>query len=404
MKILQINATYSNGSTGTIVKEIHKLCEEERIESYVAYATSSVKPTDIVNGYKIGNRLDSKLHALFARIIGLQGYNSVFATYKLLRHIDKIKPDIINLHNLHSNFINIPMIFKYIKKRKIKTLITLHDCWFFTGKCSHFLYDGCDGYLHECGNCPRLSKDIPSFIFDRTRKMLKDKKRLIGHNPYVYVAGCSYWITEEAKKSILKERKTYTLYTGIDLDTFRGRESELKKSLGLENKCIILGFAGKWLSKDNKETFEAVKKSLDDNTVLLLLGCNKEQMALLGGKVVGAPFIKDKNLMAEYYSIADMFVNVTKADTLPMVNMESLACGTPVVTYDSGGSGELVPENGGFIVPYGDYNKLIEKIKKVKSDGKDFYSQHCINHARENFDNKKRFLKYIEVYRSLGEE
>lgn len=404
MKVLQINAIYGSGSTGNITKEIHELCLNKGIESYVAYSSTVMKTDEIINGYKIGNPQDKKLHALFGRVTGLQGYYSKKVTKDFLKHLDKIQPDIIHLHNLHSNFINIIDLFKYTKTKKIKTVITLHDCWLFTGKCSHFLYDNCNKWISGCHTCPRLKKDIPSFFFDRTPKMYNDKKLMIGENPYVYLIGCSDWMTKTAKQSILKDRHAETIYNGIDLNIFKPTDSDIRKQLNIESKFIVLGFANKWLSKDNTETFNYIKSNLSDDSVMLLVGCFDEQIANLPKNVVGIPFIRDAHKLAEYYSAADIFVNVTKADTLPTVNMEAQACGTPVITYNSGGSAELVTEKTGAVVEYADASSLLKEINIVKSNGKAHYIEACINHAKENFEKAECFLKYIDFYKRLLEK
>lgn len=403
MKVLQINATYGSGSTGNITKQIHNLCLNKGIDSFVAYSSTKMQPDEIINGYKIGTPKDKKLHALCSRITGLQGYYSKKATKKFLSYLDKTEPDIIHLHNLHSNYINIIDLFKYSKRKKIKVVITLHDCWFFTGKCSHFLYDNCDKWISGCKNCPRLKKDIPSFFFDRTPKMHKDKKLLIGKNPYVYLIGCSDWMTQTVKKSVLKDRYAETIYNGIDLNTFKPTNNNIRKQLNIENKFIILGFANKWLSADNTKTFDYIRDNLGNDCVLVLVGCTENQISVLPKNVIGIPFIQDACKLAEFYSAADVFVNVTKADTLPTVNMEAQACGTPVITYNSGGSAELVTPETGAVVSYADMKSLLNRINEVKYNGKTYYTENCINYAKTNFEKNKCFFKYIDFYNRLIE-
>lgn len=400
MKVLQINATYGIGSTGEIACGIGKTAERCGIDVY--YACGDVSPQD--NGdriFTIGNPLDHRFHALYSRIFGSQGKASYFATKQLLRRMSKIKPDIFHLHNLHNNYINYPLLFKYIQKNQINTVITLHDCWFFTGKCCHFVYDGCEKWKTTCGKCPRLKKEIPSYFFDRSSRDLALKKKLIGTNPYVHIVGCSNWITDLCKQSVLSKRVVGTIYNGIDTKLYYPRKTDLRMELGLQGKYVMLGMAGKWLSEENVETYSAFMDSLYFDEVLLLVGCTPAQIADLPRGVVGVPFIRDKDTLAAYYSVADVFINVTKADTLPTVNMEALACGTPVITYDSGGCPEIISDDVGAVVPYGDYEELIKCKNRVRRFGKERYTVACIQRVEKCFAKETNFLKYIELYQTI---
>ncbi len=239
MIILQINAVNTIRSTGRQVSELSNFLLKSGNESYIAYSYGQ----DLENGYKIGSKIDHKIHSLLSRIFGLQGYFSKISTKKLLKYIESIKPDVVHLHNLHSNYVNLNMLLNYLGENNISTVITLHDCWFYTGKCTHYTIDNCYKWKDQCGNCPRLSKDNKSWIFDKTTKMLSDKKRLLNNIPNLGIVGVSDWITEEAKKSILKNSKSITrIYNWIDTNTFNpSNNDQIKQKLGLSDKCSILG-------------------------------------------------------------------------------------------------------------------------------------------------------------------
>lgn len=397
--LLQINAVYGRGSTGEIVKDISNTAVEQGWDSYVACSEKIFNDKKKNNIIYIGNSLDHKIHSFCSRLFGLHGYFSLVSTFLFLKRVDKLKPDIIHIHNIHSNYINVNMLFRYINKKKIQTIISLHDCWFFTGKCYHYMYDGCNKWKDSCGKCPRLKKEIPSYFFDFSRKILKDRKKYIGNSPFVHVVGVSEWITNEAKMSVLKDRVYGTIYNGVDFEIFSKKSTFLKNYLNLQGKFVILGMANKWLSANNRDTLEYISENLADQSVLVLIGC-KEKVKL-SDKVFGIPFISDRSKLAEFYSMADVFVNVTKVDTLPTVNIEALACGTPVITYDSGGSGEILNGRTGYIVPYGDYIELYHSIEKVKKNGKHCYTDHCVEHAHILFDNQKCYRGYINLYDSL---
>ena len=393
MRILQINATYS-GSTGKIMCELAQLFEENGHECYFATPFSTDK-YDTTHTYTIGSTLDHRSHAFLSRASGKQGYFSKGATKGLIKWINEISPDVIITHNLHSNYININLFFDYVQKNKIKTLAVMHDCWLFTGKCFHFLYSGCDRWKKGCGSCPQLKLEQPSLFFDKTASVLKDKEKYIAQNENVEIIAVSEWLANVSKQSILKNRPTSVIRNGIDLDTFNIIPSA-KEELGFEkDKFIILGMGNKWLAPYNKELLDRVINGLSDDELLVIVGCNDEKVAQSTDKVKYVGKLNHREL-ARYYSLADVFVNVTKADSLPTVNMESIACGTPVVTYASGGSPELVKEGKtGHIVSFGDVDGIIKSIATIKENTKAFYSTECTKCAKEDFDKKKNFLKYL---------
>ena len=402
MKILQINAVYGVGSTGVIVRDIHELCLSEGIESFVAYSTSNLPESDIKNGYKIGRTFGKKLHAVLCRINGMQGYFSRFATRKLLRHIDKIKPDIVSLHNLHSNYINLNMLLCYLAKKDIKTIVTLHDCWYFTGGCFHYTSVGCDKWQNECGNCPKKKSDTPALLFDRSRKILRDRKKYFDRIKNLTVIGVSEWIAEEAKKGIFKGRDVRVVHNGVDLETFKPTESDLRERYGIEDKFVILGPASKWLSAVNRECFERFTEGLKDDEVLLLLGCSDEQKQNLPEKVIPLPFIRDRVELAKVYSAADVFVNPTREESLSLINVEAQACGTPVITFKNTGVQETVDGICGFIVANGDISSMLEKISYVKTGVKIEYSKLCRDFAEADFEREKNYRVLILIYNSMG--
>lgn len=402
MKILQINATYRIGSTGEIIAGIAQVSAAAGFDTYYVCASlSEDQRNDHI--FVMGNRLDHKIHALRSRILGKQGSGSLLATLNLLKWIDEICPDIIHLHNLHSNYINVPLLFHYIQKRGIETVITLHDCWFFTGKCCHFLYDGCNLWKSGCGNCPRKRKEIPSYFFDRSSEDFREKRKLIGENPYVHVVGCSQWLTACARESLLAERVEKTICNGIDLDIFKPYQTDVYENLHKCGAFIILGMANKWLSEDGRETYNHVVKKLGPRMKLFLIGCTPKQIAEnSNAHVFMSGFIKNRIELAKCFSSADVFVNVTKADSFPTVNIESIACGTPVITYDSGGSAEIVDRQTGEVVPYGNYEQLLQSIKRIQENGKQSYSRKCRQRAELLYNKNETFLEYVKLYSQIS--
>lgn len=398
MKVLQINAVYGVGSTGVIVKDIHEMCLEHNIDSFVAYSSSDIPENEIKNGYKIGSTFGKKLHAFLCRINGMQGYFSRYSTKKLLRYIDGIKPDIVQLHNLHSNYINLNMLLKYLAKNNIKTIVTLHDCWFYTGGCFHYTAAGCDKWLKECGNCPKKKKDTPAFICDRSAKILKDRKKYFGLIKDLTVVGVSEWITNEAVKNVFKGRKAVTIHNGIDTEFFKPTPSDFRKKYGLDDKFVILGPASKWLSAVNEETYKTFVESLKEDEVLVLLGCTEDQLKSLPGKVIGLPFIKDKDELCKIYSAADVFINPTREESLSLINVEAQSCGTPVITFDNTGVKETVDGTSGFAVGNGCPNKIVEIMSGVRKNNI-VISDDCRIWVKSDFEESINYKKYIQLYK-----
>lgn len=401
MKVLHINAFYGFSSTGSIVEDIHNLSLENGIESYAAFSTSTASLSKITNYYAMGNIVDKKLHALLSRINGRQGYFSHFSTKKLLKHIEKIKPDIVHLHNLHANYININMLLDYLGKNDISTVITLHDCWFYTGGCYHYTGIGCYKWQDSCLECPKKHTDLKSHFLDKASSNLSDRKKYFDKIKDLTLVGVSNWISNEAKMSILKDKSHTVIYNGIDTSLFVNTPSDLREKYGIGDKFVILGLASKWLDPINKEAFDYITSNLPNDSVLMLFGCEDEQIKSLPKNVIGIGYINDKKHLVKIYSMADIMINCSREDTLSLINVEPQACGTPVIAYRNTGGAETVDNACSFSVDDGDYKSLFEKIMEIKSNGKSTYSDLCREHAVSKFDKRENYKKYIELYKEI---
>ena len=402
MKVVQINAIYGSKSTGTIVREIQSCSEQHGIEGYVAYSISNIPKSDITKGYRIGNRMTAKWHALFSRVIGKQAYANCITTWFFLRWLDKINPDIVHLHNLHSNYIHLNMLLSYLAKHDIATIITMHDCWYFTGGCMHYSSIGCDKWKSGCGNCP-IWKKLPSLIFDRTHEVLADRKKYLNSIPRLKIVGCSEWIANEGRQSFLRGGDITFIHNGFDLNIFSPTETHKRKKLGLEKKFVIIGPASKWLLPVNKPTLDYFTSNMVEDMVLVLFG-GSGNASMLPSNVHLLGYTKDPKEMAEIYSMADVMVNCSREDTLSSINLECQACGTPVVAYDNTGVRETIEEKCDLAVATGDYEDLFSKVKKVKEKGKDAYSEQCRVWILANYEKNNSYIKYIQLYHTLNEK
>ena len=335
-----------------------------------------------------------KIHAFLSHLTGKQAYFSKHRTKKLLKRLDEIMPDVVHLHNLHHNYVNLNMLLSYLGEKNIKTVLTLHDCWFFTGKCTHYAQIGCEKWKQGCGDCPLLESDNKSWFFDRTDKIWKDKKKYFERIDKLEVVGVSKWISEQARKSFLKCGSITTIHNGIDIRTFIPEGEDLRKKLGLEDKFVILGMANKWLNKLNEGIFEQIEKCFGDACCILLVGVKEVKK----GNVICLDYVKSRDDLAKIYRTADVFVNVTHADSLPTVNLEAMACGVPVVTYDVCGSTETITEKTGIAVQENDTEKLIDAINEIKMMGMRTFSYECRDHILKNYNADLSYEKYINIY------
>ncbi len=399
MKIVQVNAVYGQKSTGIIVKDINDMLIKSGHNSYIIHAGKNKNDNNEIVSHDF---LGEKIHALLSRLNGKQGLYSVTETKKIIKKLDEIKPDIIHLHNIHSNFINYKLLLEYTGKNKIPLVFTLHDCWMFTGKCYHFFDISCDKWKTGCGNCPKRNMDIPSILKDNSSYIFSLRKKLYSKN-HITVVGCSKWITECAKKSpLFSDADFCQIYNGVDTEIFNMNAGNIREELKLKNKFVILTMANKWFDEKNETAREKIIGSLSENDRIIIAGCNEEQKEIYrdNEKIISVGYISDRKYLAKIYSTADVFLNLTFIDTLPTVNMESECCGTPVVTYDSGGSGELV-ENGktGFTVKQNDIDGLILSIEKIRK--REINSSYCGEYGKSNFDKEKNYLLYSDLYQNI---
>lgn len=400
MKVLQINAVNKVGSTGRNVYELHKVMLSRGIQSYVA----ATQMSDIEeNCLQIGTLIDWKKHGLFSRILGIQGYFSISATKKLVDNIKRIQPDVVHLNNVHANYLNLPRLFKFLSTNNIPTVITLHDCWFYTGKCTHYTNIGCNKWKTGCNCCPQLKKDNTSWFFDKTTKMWNDKKKWYDSIPRLAVIGVSNWITEEAHHSILQNAKIIKkIYNWINLDVFKPIETEkIKKELNVLGKTVILGVASEWDDRKGLDKFIELGKVFSKyNIVIILVGnCTETELPT---NIITIKSTNNVNELVQYYSMADVFVQMSLQESFGKVVAESLACGTPVVTIDSTANKELVPENCGIVVHSKDISQIAEAIKTVIRKDKNTYKNNCREFAKNMFDADINMNMYFDLYKQIS--
>ena len=396
MKVLQINATWGRGSTGKIVRDIQQISTSEGVDSYVAYSLTTQR--DVPNGYHVGNFVDAKSHALLSRLHGCQAYFSSCSTRRFLHWMDKLQPDVVHLHNLHSNYINLNMLLSYLAEHNIRTIITMHDCWYFTGGCFHYVSVGCEKWKRGCHDCQK--HDTPAWFGDSSQQIWSDRLRYLRAIPRLTVVGCSEWIAGEAAKSpVLEGRDIRTIYNGFDLNIFRPSTPKTEKIQSLlsvaSGRHIILGPATKWLSDINAETFNYFASHLPQDNILVLFGGGGGGMTL-PKNVISFGFTSDADELAQLYSVADVMVNCSREDTLSSINIECQACGTPVVTYDATGLKETVDNSVSVAVKTGDYKALLDATFTILSQSRDINV--LTDWVTSKFEKGKNYKKYMDLY------
>jgi len=402
MKALQINTVCGTGSTGRIASDIHKMLIEQGHESVVAYGRGTAYNCD--STIKIGNNLDLYIHALKTRILDEHGFGSKNATRKFIERVKNYNPDIIHLHNVHGYYINIDLLFNFLKEYNKAIIWTLHSCWAFTGHCSHFDYANCYKWETHCQKCPQ-KKSFPKSVFlDNSYDNFDKKKELFTGLKNTTLVTPSHWLANLVKRSFLKEYPVKVINNGIDLDVFKPTPSDFRKKYDLENKFIILGVANKWTRRKGFEYFIELSKILSNKEAIVLVGLSKKQKQDLPKNIIGITRTNSTKELAEIYTASDVFFNPTLEDNFPTTNLEALACGTPVITFNTGGSIETIDNSTGYIVEKRDLQKVKEIIKKLEKEGKQKYSKYCIARANNYYDKNKKFQEYIELYEKLGKE
>ena len=407
-RLLQINPVLrSNTSTGRIMQEIGVLAMQHGWESYVAYSAGRdgimTCQSQIV---PVGNKLSVALHGIETRLLDRHGLGSRRATRQFIQQIKAIDPDIIHIHNIHGYFLNYKILFDYLSTCGKPVIWTVHDCWLYTGHCYYYSAAGCFKWKEGCGNCPQRKEFPKSLFFDRSRQNFLDKQKALNsmHTDKFIIAPVSEWIGSELRQSMLKRYDIRVIHNGIDTEAFKPLPSDdVRKKYGLGNKHIILGLASIWMKEKGLDDFIGLASMLRDDEVLVMVGkMMPEQQARIPQGVVTIARTENVHQLAELYSAATAFVNPTWQDNYPTVNLESISCGTPVITYRTGGSIEAVTEGvTGYVVEQGDVAAIMQRVREIEQRGKDAYATPCRDFALAHFRKEDRYRDYLLLYDQL---
>lgn len=392
MKVFQIN-TFGNKSTGRIATDLYRTLKENGHEGKVAFARNSI--AEDVPHIKIGNTFNVYLDGILTRITDKAGFYSKSATKKLIKEIKEYNPDIIHLHNLHGYYINVEILFKFLKDFDKPVVWTLHDCWAFTGHCCYYTMADCQKWQTGCSHC--LQKNIypTSLLRDNSKWNYEKKKELFTSLPKLRLVPVSDWLSEEVGKSFLKDIPRTVIKNGIDLSVFKPTESDFREKCDLKDKFIILGVASDWSPIKGLDDFVELSKQLDDSYKIVVVGVTAKQKKELPQNIISILRTESLKELAGLYSTADVLFNPTKDDNFPTVNIESLACGTPVISYGAGGSAEAFDETCGKEITHKDVLYTMEKLRDAN-----FSKDMCVLRA-EKYDSKTKYEEYIKLYENL---
>ena len=402
MKILQINMVYGRGSTGIIAKLISEQLTTAGHKAYIAYDGYDSRMFE--NGYRIGNKWTYRIHAnLFAKLLDLEGRGSYISTLRLCRWMDIIRPDIIHLHNIHGSYVNLSLLIKYINRNHIPVVMTLHDCWTMTGHCFHFESIGCNRWMSGCYDCPLHGIYPLSVGPDRSKQNYSWKKGLFNSVEKMHIVSVSHFIDNVVKQSYLSSCNHSVIHNGVDISLFKPINTDLRKRLNIkEGKKIILGVSSGW--SEDKGLNEMIYLSHDNRLQVIMIGVQSSLLHTLPSEIIALQRTENQKELAEYYSIADVFVNPTYNDSFPTVNLEALACGTPIATYRTGGSPEAVDEKTGIIVNCGDQEGLHKAAVELANRDKGMVEQLCRKRAEIFFDQRVCYMPYMNIYEQLYAE
>lgn len=398
--LLQINSVVNSGSTGRIAEEIGQTAIAAGWKSYIAYGRNDrPSQSELI---KIGNDWDIKMHGFQTRLFDKHGLGSRSATKELIGKISEISPDIIHLHNIHGYYINIEILFKYLRKTNIPVVWTLHDCWPITGHCSYFSFVGCEKWKIKCYDCPQKNSYPASWLIDRSEKNFHLKKELFTSLPNLTLVPVSKWLSGILKESYLLHYPLNVIHNGINTEVFKpSTHNVFRKKYHFEYKFILIGVATSWGKRKGLKDYIELSKHLNSDFQIILVGLSRKQIEQLPDNILGIERTESVEELANMYSEADIVLNLSYEETFGLTTVEGFACGTPGIVYNATASPELIDETTGLVVEQGNIGKLIDAINKIKDKGKQSYSGACVNRAHRLYKKEDRYQEYIELYDSL---
>lgn len=395
-KLFQINVAANWGSHGRIVEGIGQAAMAQGWESYVAYGRYANPSKSHV--LKIGSTFSQYRHGFQSMFFDRHGLGSTNATWRLIREIEYINPDIIHLHNVHGYYLNYPTLFQYLSEQGTPVVWTLHDMWPLTGHCAFPVMASCEQWKTECVNCPLTRKEYPRcYGFARTRQNFQEKRYYFNQVPDLHLVTVSKYLEGQVRQSILKDIDTRCIYNGIDIDVFHPYQYQFSRTRHYQ----VLGVASVWEKRKGLDTFRRLRLRLPENYDITLVGLTDDLMRQLPDGIVGVSRTDSEQQLVEYYANADVYVNPSEAESFGMTTAEALACGTPAIVYDTTACPEIVDDLSGRVVPLDDIDALLNAVCDVCENPQPDRRKHCRERAVRLFNRKEKYLEYIDLYDAL---
>lgn len=398
MKVLMINVVCGVKSTGRICTDLAQALEAKGHEVKIAYGREDVPEKFQKYAVRIGDDMDVKFHGIKARLFDSAGFESTRVTERFLEWVKIYDPDVIHLHNIHGYYIDVEKLFEYLHTCKKKIIWTLHDCWAFTGHCAYFDFVDCKKWASQCESCPQKRSYPQSIFMDRSTRNYRKKKDLFCGGLDMTLVTPSHWLAKLLNNSFLSEYKVQVIPNGIDLDVFKPSYNGEELRAKFQNKKIILGVASVWNHRKGLQDFIKLSQRLKEEYIIILIGLKEDQMKGLPDNIVGISYTASVEELAAYYSAAEVLINPTYEDNFPTVNLEALACATPVITYNTGGSPECISPECGVVAEKGNVDDLYESIYSINK-----IKREACREQSQKYSKNLMYEAYLKLYDDFTE-
>jgi putative colanic acid biosynthesis glycosyltransferase len=399
--LLQVGIEVNSGSTGRIAEHLGELAMEKGWESYITYARG-YNPSKS-NVIKVGNKFNIYSHVLQTRLLGNHLLASTKATIKLIKDIQYINPDIIHLHQIHGYYLNVKILFEYLSNCDVPIVWTLHDCWSFTGHCSYFSLLKCEKWKTVCTKCPQYKGYPKSLFFDNSEKNFHLKKEVFTNLKNVTLVTISSWLKNLVEESFMSTHIIRTINNGVDIKQFKPTKNTevIRNKYTIPNKHVILGVGTTWIESKGLYDYYKLNDQISDDYVIVLVGISESLKNKLPKGIIGIRRTDNINELADLYSLAMVVTSLSYQEAFGLTPVEGFACGTPAIVYNATALPELVSPEVGYIVEAGDIEGILIALEKIKTNGKDYYSDNCRKRAVTNYDSKKKNHEYLSLYDEL---
>lgn len=401
MRIVEIN-TVNRGSTGSIMLGLADYLIEHGHVTLVCYPMSRDNIKNRRKGdYLVGNRFVRNIGRFISQHFMAEYCIHIFSTLCLILRLQIFKPDIVHLHNIHDSFLNFPLFFRYMKKKGIPIVWTMHDCWLYTGHCTHYITNGCVKWRFICKECEHY-RDYPYSSYDDSTYKYLLKKKLLSFYPKLTLVPVSSWLSDEVSKSFLREVDRIVIPNGVDINVFAPLfDKNVKDKYGIPSGHIIMAVATDWDKNKGFDDYCRLSQKLENDEYIVLVGVHRERIVNLPPKIIGIERTDSKTDLAKLYTISDVVLSLSYAETFGLTIVEANACGVPVVVYDNTSQPELVTAENGFVVKTGDIDEVYDAVKKIFKVGREQWQVACRRFASEKYSDVESYNHYVNVFEKV---